>query len=33
MELIYSDSNRPSDTELMALKEKLIAELNKIFNN
>lgn len=33
MELMYSDSNRPSDTELMALKERLIAELNKIFNN
>lgn len=32
MELMYSDSNRPSDTELMALKEKLLAELNKIFN-
>ncbi|MFL8888512.1 HIT family protein [Helcococcus kunzii] len=29
MELMYSDSNRPSTTELNALKEKLKTEINK----
>lgn len=31
MELMYSDTNRPSTTELRILKNKLIIELNKIF--
>lgn len=30
MELMYSDSNRPSTTELSALKGKLLSELNKV---
>ena len=30
MELMYSDSNRPSTAELSTLKEKLLTELNKI---
>ena len=31
MKLMYSDSNRPSTTELSDLKYKLLTELNKIF--
>lgn len=31
MELMYSDSKRPSSTELKALKAQLLTELNKIF--
>lgn len=32
MELMYDESNRPSSDELTTLKEKLLIELDKIFN-